>query len=301
MQIVTPHVEKIGSYRARLGESVVWSARDDALLWVDIEAGRVLQTDLSSGATTFRAFPQQTGFVHPTSDGTWLVGQHDKVISYNPSAERAEPFVTLEPEDLGNRTNDATCDRAGNLWVGTMNLPGADDFRPTGSFYRIDGAGAVSTLDTGLYIPNGVAFSPDGTVAYWADTYKTRRVVWQADYDAATGRVGRKSVFFQLDEAQGRPDGATVDAAGCYWIAAVRGWQLLRFTPGGELDLVVRLPVERPTKLAFGGSDLNTIFISTISAELAPDAPSRQPLAGHLLAIDLGIEGLPTCEFHRDG
>jgi sugar lactone lactonase YvrE len=88
-----------------------------------------------------------------------------------------------------------------------------------------------------------------------------------------------------------------VDADGCYWVAAVWGWQLLRFTPQGVLDLAVRLPVQRPSKLAFGGPDLKTIFITTISDGLAPEAAAQQPLAGHLLAIDLGIQGLPSALF----
>ena len=179
-----------------------------------------------------------------------------------------------------------------------MNLPGAE-LTPTGSLYRVDASGATITMDSGLYIPNGIAFSPDGTVAYWADSYKSRRLVWKAAYDAASGHIGPTSVFAPLAEGDGRPDGAAVDADGCYWVAAVWGWQLLRYTPRGELDLVVRLPVERPSKLAFGGTDLKTMFITTISDGLGPDAAVSQPLAGHLLAIDLGIEGLPSPVFGR--
>lgn len=297
MRVVTPSVERVGSVRAGLGESAIWHAPDNAVLWVDIGARRVLHTHVGTGMTQSWDFPEQTGFVQPAADGSWLVGQQTDVLRFDPTSAEQTSFVRLEAESLGNRTNDAACDRSGNLWVGTMNLPGGADPTPTGSLYRVDSTGVPSTIDTGLYVPNGIAFSPDGTRAYWADTYKTRRLVWQANYDAASGHLGEKSIFTQIGEADGRPDGATVDADGCYWVAAVWGWQLLRYTPSSDLDLVVRLPVQRPSKLAFGGPDLKTIFITTISDGLGPEAVTDQPLAGHLLSINLGIPGLPPSVF----
>lgn len=138
----------------------------------------------------------------------------------------------------------------------------------------------------------------EGDIAYWADTYLTKRQIWRARYDVATGQIREKRPFAQLPEALGRPDGAAVDADGCYWVAAVWGWQLLRYTPYGELDLAVRLPVQRPSKLCFGGPDLKTIYVTSISDGLGEDAPQTQPLAGRLLAIDVGIQGLPPVRFH---
>lgn len=123
------------------------------------------------------------------------------------------------------------------------------------------------------------------------------RQIWRASYDAANGRVGTKQPFVQFTEEQGRPDGAAMDADGCYWIAAAWGWGLLRYRPDGELDLAVHLPVQRPSKLAFGGSDLRTIFVTSISVGLGEGALQTQPLAGRLLAMDLGIQGLPTPDF----
>src|SRR5690606_14047403 len=136
---------------------------------------------------------------------------------------------------------------------------------PVGSLYRIAGHGPAETVDPGLYIPNGIAFSPEGDTIYWADTFYELRQVWRAPYDIATGSVGQKTPFVQLSEDEGRPDGAAMDAEGCYWVTAAWGWHLLRYTPAGELDLAVRLPVQRPSKLAFGGPDLTTIFVTSIS------------------------------------
>ncbi|WP_159589551.1 SMP-30/gluconolactonase/LRE family protein [Chelativorans xinjiangense] len=294
-KVLNPDVECVGEAKAVLGESACWSAEDETLLWVDILGRKVLRTDIGSGRTDEWAFPEQTGFVQPADDGTWLVGQENGILRLDPATGAREDFLPLETDNPATRTNDAGCDRQGRLLVGTMHLPEIS-FEPVGTLYRIAGRGAAETLDTGLYVPNGIAFSPDGGTVYWADTYRTRRQVWCARYDPG-GEVGEKRPFVQLDEELGRPDGAAVDAAGCYWVAAAAGWQLLRYTPSGELDLIVRLPVQRPSKLAFGGADLTTIFITTISEGLGEDAPRTQPLAGRLLAVDVGIQGLPPVRF----
>lgn len=299
MRSVTPHVERIGDVKAALGEGAVWSAAENALLWVDILGQKVFRTDASSGATEEWSFSEQTAFVQPAEDGTWLVGQQDGILRLDPSTGPRETFLDIEAHDPLTRTNDAACDPEGRLFVGTMRLPDAG-LAPVGSLYQVAGDGSVTTIDTGLYIPNGLAFSPQGDAVYWADTWKDRRQVWRADYDLAGGHVGEKTPFVQLPEEMGRPDGAAVDADGCYWIAAVWGWQLLRYTPAGQLDLAVRLPVQRPTKLAFGGNDLKTIYVTSISDGLADDAPKVQPLAGCLLALDLGIQGLPPTRFSFD-
>lgn len=299
MRVVTPPVERVGSTKATLGESAFWHAERNAVLWVDIFGRRVFSTDAASGETKAFRFPDQTAFVQPARDGSWLVGQRDGILRLDPASGTSEPFAAVEADDPTTRTNDAACDRQGRLLVGTMRQVPDHELAPVGSLYRVAGDGRAMPLDSGLYIPNGIAFSPDGRTAYWADTFKTRRQIWQAPYDPSTGETGPKRPFVQLSEAMGRPDGATVDASGCYWVAAVWGWQLLRFTPSGELDLVVRLPVQRPTKLAFGGRDLRTIYV-TSAAEGIED-PEAQPLAGHLLALDIGIDGLPPAIFDNGG
>lgn len=296
MRTLSPKVERVGDTRARLGEGALWLADAQALLWVDILGQTVHRTVPASGRTDSWHFAEQTAFVQPADDGSLLVGQQHGILRFDLQSGQHESFAALEADDATTRTNDAACDPAGRLLVGTMRLP-EHGLEPVGALYQLSGRQAPRRLDGGLYIPNGIAFSPDGTTAYWADTYRTRRQVWRAPYDPTTGEVGEKTSFVQLPEALGRPDGAAVDAAGCYWVAAVWGWQLLRYTPAGRLDLAVRLPVQRPTKLAFGGSALDTIFITTISDGLDADGLRGQPLAGHLLALEIGIAGLPLAAF----
>lgn len=288
MKTLEPNVECLGPYKAVLGESVCWLPRDNELVWVDIVGRKALRTGLD-GTTQQWDFDEQTGFAHPCDDGSWLVGQENAILRLDPETGVRQPFVVIEDDDPTTRTNDAGCDPQGRLLVGTMRM---GELRPVGSLYRIDAQGHFETLDTGLTIPNGIAFSPSGDKAYWAETFVEKRQVCQADC-GPDGALGQKRPFVQLDEAMGRPDGAAVDADGCYWVAAAWGWQLLRFTPDGRLDLAVRLPVQRPSKLAFGGPGLDTIFVTSISEGLGDDAGEKQPLAGRLVALRVGIAGLP--------
>lgn len=300
MRVLTPAVERVDSYVAAIGESAIWDDRGGTLLWVDIAARKVLRTRVGDGRTEIWEFPEMTGFVQPSDDGTWLVGQHDAILKFDPAVGEASTFAQLEPAVSGNRTNDATCDRQGRLWVGTMPLP-RTGLSPVGNLHLVESNGGTTVIERGLTIPNGIAFSPDGSTVYWADTLVTPHRVWRARYDPETGMPQGKETFAVLPEDGGRPDGATVDAAGCYWVAAVRGSQLLRFTPKGKLDLAVTLPVTRPTKIAFGGSDLKTIFVTSISEGLTLEAQAAEPLAGALLVLDLGIEGLPATRFRSGG
>lgn len=292
---LTPAVEAIGGERALLGESVFYDPAADRLHWVDIPGQTLLSTDASTGKTERFPFPQQAGFVQPCGDGTLLVGQADSIRRFDPRTGAAEIFTDVEPDDPSTRTNDAVCDPRGRLIVGTMRqAPRGTTPDPVGNLYLIDENGGKRRLLSGLSIPNGLAFSPDGRTLYLADT--PRRIVWTAAYDPETGSLGERGVFVELREGQGRPDGAAVDAEGCYWVAAIGGWQLLRYTPRGALDLVVRLPVERPTKLAFGGADHRTLYVTSASIHLTD--PESQPLAGRLIALDVGVEGLPASRFH---
>ena len=292
---LTPAVEAIGGEKALLGESVFYDSAANRLHWVDIPGQALLSTDAASGETDRFSFPQQCGFVQPCDDGTLLVGQADSILCFDPQTRTASTFVEIEQDAPSTRTNDAVCDHKGRLVVGTMRpAPQGTVPDPIGNLYRIDGVGVKTPLLSQLSIPNGLALSPDGRALYLADTPK--RIIWQADFDPEAGSLGERRVFAEFDETQGRPDGAAIDAEGCYWVAAVWGWQLLRYSPRGELDLVIRLPVERPTKLAFGGSDYRTIYVTSASTHLTN--PEGQPLAGRLIALDVGIVGLPAETFH---
>ena len=149
-----------------------------------------------------------------------------------------------------------------------------------------------------VYTTNGLAFSPDGRTMYLSDSNPSVQTIWACDYDPDTGEPSNRRVFFDARAVAGRPDGGTVDADGCYWMAGVSGWQLVRLTPRGEIDRIVEMPVERPTKPMFGGTNLDTLYVTTIGSKLTPGTETKQPQAGGLFAVrGLGITGVPQVRF----
>jgi sugar lactone lactonase YvrE len=192
------------------------------------------------------------------------------------------------------RLNDGRCDRQGRLWAGTMLLDMAAA-QPVGRLYRYDEAGhAVHDMLQDLIVPNGLGFSPDGRTMYLSDSHPQVQAIWAFDYDVATGTPSRRRLFVDMKPLPGRPDGAAVDAEGGYWICGNDAGLVHRFTPDGRLDRSLAVPVKKPAMCAFGGAQLDTLYVTSIRP--AGDV-SDQPLAGGVFALRPGVRGLPEPAF----
>ena len=189
-----------------------------------------------------------------------------------------------------NRFNDGRCDRDGRFWSGTMHEAIRE---PTGALYRVSVDGKYERKRTGITVPNSLAWSPDGRTMYFADS--PRRAIWAFDYDRASGEPSNERVFVATQA--GFPDGSCVDADGCLWNAEYGGSRVVRYTPGGKVDRVIELPVKNPTCCAFGGKDLDVLYITTAAQRLNEAQLKEQPLAGALLAARPGARGLPESRF----
>jgi len=288
-------VECVADVRAKTGECPVWDAIGQVLWWTDIPNCRLYRYDPASG--------ENRAFDLPSPCGAFAVaGQGDLLLALKTGLHRFDPATGapafLRPPPFGHpndRFNDGRTDPAGRFWVCSMRDPQDPEAR-AGEFYRIDPDLRVSTMITGLIVGNGLAFSPDGQILYMSDSHPRVQTIWAWDYDPAGGTIRNQRVFARLDDSLGRPDGAAVDQDGCYWTAANGGWQLIRYTPAGRIDRKVRLPVARPTMLAFGGRELDTVFV-TSQTPRAGETPEGQPQAGGLFALALGVKGLPEPRF----
>ena len=276
---------------ANLAESPVWDDEANVLWWVDIFRGEVHTFDPSSGRDEIFHIEGPVGSLALRRAGGLIVARRDGLYSYEPGGTPVA-LALPEPEQLENHFNDGRTDRQGRFWVGSRNLREA---APTGSFYRLDGDGRCTREAEGIFAANGTAFSPDGRTGYHADSLQA--LVWRFDCDPDTGALGNRRVFIELDRRFEAPDGATVDVDGCYWLAHASGWRIVRYDPHGRVDRIVQLPVEVPTSAAFGGSDGRTLFITTARYSLSPEALAIQPLAGSILAIDVGVGGVPDTRF----
>ena len=188
----------------------------------------------------------------------------------------------------GMRFNDGRCDRQGRFWAGTMVMD-MSLARASGSLYGLDGTRLHALLD-GFITPNGMAFSPDGRTMYLSDSHPDVQKIWAFDYDTDSATPHNRRLFVDMNEHPGRPDGAAVDADGCYWICGNDAGLIHRFTPEGKLDRSLAVPVKKPAMCAFGGADLDTLFVTSIrpAGDLAD-----QPLAGGVFALRPGVKGLP--------
>ena len=190
--------------------------------------------------------------------------------------------------------NDGRTDPIGRYWVGSM-YEFADDERYTGSLYRIEGDGSFTVTRGGVGVPNALAFDTERNRMYWADSLN--RTVLCYNYDIETGEARDEKVFVEFGDLPGRPDGACIDVEGCYWVAAVRGSAVLRFTPDGALDRRIDLPVTKPSMTAFGGSGLDTLFVTSIGGGGSHQRIAAEPRGGDVFAIDPGVNGVSDAPF----
>ena len=288
-------VECVVDCRARLGEGAWWDEVDRALWWVDIKAGLIHRFDPASGEDIYFSWGEPVACLARRDAGGLVIGAASGIHLFDPETGVRALLADPEADLAGNRFNDGTTDPQGRFWAGTMRDDGAPPER-RGRFYRVDADHGVTSWFDPVFTSNGLAFSPDGRVMYFADTNRDVRTIWACDYDPDTGTPSGQRCFFDTNRIAGRPDGATVDADGCYWMAGFGGWQIVRITPDGVVDRIIEMPVERPTKVMFGGSDLATLYVTSMGDGLADDP--AQPQAGGLFAVTgLATGGVPQARF----
>ena len=231
-----------------------------------------------------RQFDQPLGCLALTGGDDLLLALRDGLFRFNPDSGQLTLFTAPEAHLPENRPNDGAMSRDGRFFFGTMQMQ--PDGIPHGTLYRLDPDGSVATLLDGLHVPNGLAISPDNHTLYLSDSWHDVRKIWAFDLDDR-GVISRRRLFFDTTARSGRPDGACMDAEGFYWSAAIDGGQLLRLTPDGAVNRVIDLPLRKPSKPCFGGPDLGTLYITSLSM----GDPSEH--AGALLALRPGVTGLP--------
>ena len=269
----------------QLGESPVWCPQRELLLFVDISGRRLLKFNPASGALESSAIEEDIGCVAPSKGGGFVAGLRSGIWLLNEKGQK-QRMLAANPEDSqGSRFNDGRVDCAGRFLAGTLDEGKAS----RAALYRYDRRGLIRLTD-GLITSNGLAFSPDGRTLYHSDT--PRFVVYRYDYDASSGSAENRRVFVQLEPTasdRGRPDGAAVDAHGCYWTALYEGGRVQRYDPEGRLMSEHAVPARNPTMPAFGGLGLNTLFVTT-----ARDVAGS---GGGLYAAEIDVPGLATFVF----
>jgi sugar lactone lactonase YvrE len=287
--------ERVPGADCKVGESPIWHAAEQAWYWVDIPQRRIWRLDYDGGAARYWTAGEMVACIAVHADGGLVAGMESGIFRVGLDADgsvRAEPLAAPPELKPGMRFNDGRCDRDGRFWSGTMWMDMAAA-QPVGGLYRYDDRGLSASLVSGLITQNGLAWSPDGATMYLSDSHPSRQLIWAFDYDRAEGTPNNRRLFADMNTQRGRPDGAAVDADGCYWIAGNDGGCLLRFTPQGRLDRTLELPVSKPSMLCFGGPDLDTLLVTSIAPGFAPG----DELAGSVLLLRPGVRGLAETPF----
>jgi len=275
-----------------LGESPVWSAREQALYWVDILNPRICRWDALSKQVSHWPMPQTIGSIGLCANGEILAALRDGVYMFSPEPGRLSKLAAPDTVPT-NRLNDGKVSPEGRFWIGSMD--DRPDKQPVAALFCMEPNFRTSRKVEALRVSNGLAWSPDGRVMYHSDSRAAS--VWAYDYDPASGEIsGRRSFINYLPE-WGRPDGAAVDRDGCYWSAGVTMGRLNRFDPDGKLMDFVQFPVSHITMPCFGGPELKTLFVTSSRAEVPEEHRATMPLAGALFALDLDVAGAPVGEF----
>lgn len=283
---------------ALLGESPVWHPREQALYYVDIPGHRLQRYDPANGDLRHWQFDTDVASLAPCVDGSLLLAMRDGLWRFDPAGGGRQLVAEPPYEPATERFNDGKCDPQGRFWVGTIYEPRDPALA---ALYCLSDKRRLERRVADLTVTNGIAWSPNGRTMHWSDT-KTH-TIFAADFDPVDGGLSRQRVHARfamrepgqtLEAYGGRPDGAAMDAEGCYWAAMFEGQRLVRLSPSGAVLREVRLPVRCPTMPCFGGADLKTLYVTTARHNRPAAELADQPWAGCVLAIDVDVPGLPV-------
>jgi sugar lactone lactonase YvrE len=279
-----------------LGESPMWHPREQALYWVDIAGRRLCRYTPHGQALAYWDLETEPASLAPLLGGGLVLAMRDGLWRFD-TAQGVRSLLAKPPYDTAKeRFNDGKCDPRGRFWVGTIHEPR----EPVAALYCWDGKSLQRKAD-GITTSNGLGWSPDGRTMYWSDT--RAHVVYAFDYDVATASLSHRREFARfapkspqqdLDTYGGRPDGAAVDAEGCYWVAMFEGQRLLRLSPAGDVLREVVVPARCPTMPSFGDADLRTLYITTAREHRAAAELAATPHAGCVLSLRVDVPGLPV-------
>jgi len=277
-----------------IGEGPMWSVRDQVLYWIDVVSRRIFRLRPETGRVDVRDLPYAPSAVIPrASGGLLLITKKGMALMDFDRPELGSVPVSLV--DFNKELfNDAKCDSAGRLWVGTRDLHVKE---PNGGLFCIHADFSMHRHGSDLVVSNGIAWAESGRVMYHVDSHPGRIDAY--DFDASAGTLSNRRVFrdYVKERAAAIPDGCTIDAEGGLWVAEVGNWHICRYTPDGRLDREIRMPFQKPTSVMFGGADLATLYVTSMRFGLTDAALGDQPLAGSLLQLDVGVKGKPENVF----
>ena len=299
MGSATGRAELIVDARCELGEGPLWHPGAGRLFWVDIDGRSLHWHDPASGSSGWWRLERRPGCLAVADDGGLVIGDEMGVQRVAPDdlssvpADRVlptSPIVAVEADRPQARMNDGRVDPWGRFWFGTM----AEGVPAAGTLYRLDAAGAIDAVVSGVSVSNGIDWSPDRQTMYYVDTATQRVDRFDVTDD---GSIESRRTFVTIEEDEGSPDGLVVDAGGGVWVGLWGGGEVRRHAPDGTVTHRIAAPVSQVTSIAFGGPALEDLYITSARAGLTADGLRREPAGGGLFHCRPGLAGRPPTPF----
>jgi len=286
---------------AQIGEGPHWDSKNKVLYWVDILGDTLHIYNPNTNQDTAINIGTHIGCIVPRVKGGFIAGVRNGIalIELNEEKTKVIKLELIHKPEFGRtpetRFNDGKCDPAGRFWAGTMDMQ--NPHTPAGNLYCIEKDLHITQKETNIFISNGLTWTADNKTFYFIDT--NHQCVFAYDYNIETGAISNKRVAVQVDKSIGRPDGMTIDNEGMLWIATFEGGGVTRYNPhNGKLIMKVSLPVPNTTSVAFGGNNLDELYVTSARYKLTEEQVENYPLSGSLFVIKgLGVRGLPAHDF----
>lgn len=275
---------------SRLGEGTIWNHLTNELYWIDILGRKLNIFNPQTNSNRSIQMPSIIGTVVPVGNENAIVGLHDGVYIIEMNLGQITPHSSLDLTNPKLRLNDGKCDVMGRLWVGSMHMKEVEGM---GKLYRVDHLGNYKIMLESVTISNGIVWSLDNTVLYYIDTPTLK--IQAFDFDTSTGEIDNKRVIIEIPHELGFPDGMTIDSEGQLWVALWRGGAIARFNPkNGKLTQKINVPALNVTSCAFGGENMDILFISTANVDMTAADHRKYPDAGSIFMAKPGAKGVES-------
>ena len=289
-------VELVYEISSKLGEGAIWNYKTNELYWIDIEGKKlhVYQPEKNKNKTI--EMPCRIGTVVPSENkGEVVVALEDGIYVVNLVTEEINVLSDVESNMPENRFNDGKCDPNGNLWVGSMHLKQSE---PKASLYKVNEFGETEKMLKNITISNGIVWSKNGKTMYYIDT--PTKKIRAFDFDISTSTISNERTVVEVDEKEGYPDGMTIDENDMLWVGMWNGNAVAQFNPKtGELVRKIQVPAHNVTSCAFGGENLDELYITTASVDMTDEEKKQYPLAGSVFKIKLDVKGIESSFFKK--
>ncbi len=289
-------VEVAFPHPSELGEGAIWDEQQGVLYWVDILGNKVNRFEPRNRSNLAYDVGESVGTVVLSRDNRLLLGLRTGMAWLDPDTGRVTHLADPESDKPHTRLNDGKCDPKGRFWVGSIC---EREPRFDGGLYCLDTDLTLTQKLSGIQCSNGLVWTSDRTTFYYIDT--PTHEIWGFDYELESGNIKKKRVVAKLAEALGSPDGMAIDSEDHLWVALYHGHQVLRINPkGGQIELAIPVPATNVTSVAFGGAELDDLYITTARAGLSPEQRASEPLAGSLFRVRVPYRGVTANRFGRD-